>query len=497
MEISTSIELRAPVIPADKTGEYLALPPGGDTPIKAGRGGYFRAATDGAPAIWIGRSEYGDTPGTGVLADRAIGDVGINHWLTEMRALPPENWDAEQALQLARPVVRQLFGWIARFAPDSRIVNGRIVPNTPPPTPVFSRPPSSANMGGQTSGWLKNADGGDRIQATTSRLYVRRDALVRYLTGLPWPDGTWRRVNPRIGQKALENGDADWPGLVEARPPTGIGPLHGTDNKGRPRKFWSAAEVLAWGLEGWDVHGTWVPEGTTSAPMRVMNSACAPLCSLATYALFHDLITGIREQQHTLTMSWFSSRGRAPIAPSAKAINQWLADAGSGLGRVFGQHIGAIYVTIPDEMFPDIFEVAQQAQPDDQQWLVAPGSAWERAEQSHSEAMHMGETAREQIGFALDDGPLPQEAWLDLMSFGSTEQILRADRMGQDKRLPPAYTAPETTLPVDGTDTARRPVFSEQYQPPDADDRADLRVTPTGDDRDGSSPTQPSASERR
>ena len=497
MELSTSVELRAPVIPADKKGEYMVLPPGGDTPVKAGRGGYFRAATDGAPVVWLGRIDWGDTPGAGVLGERAFGDTATHHWLSEFRAMPEHGWDPEQALLMARPVVQQLFGWVNRFSPNSQIANGKIVHSTPLPTPVYARPRSSTNMGGQTSGWLPNADGSDQIRGIkTHRLYLRRDALIRYLTSVPWPEGAWQRVHHSVGQKALENGEADWHGLVEAQPPTGLGLLHGADKRGRPRRLWSAAEILAWGLDGWNIHGAWVPEGTAPAPMRVLPSACAPLCSLVMFSLFHELVTGNYHQQHTLTMSWFTSRTRAPLAPATKAIHAWLSNEGAGLGHIYGQHIGAAYVTIPDEMFPDVFDAGKQSLPADQQWLAAPGSAWQRAEDANSDAAHLGEEAREQISLALDNGVIPDEAWLDLLCFGSTEQILRADRMNRERRLPPAFAAPETNMPVENADSERTTVFAGDSDLSAADARADLRMTPDSEMLGGvpsGGPADPSA----
>ena len=449
VELSLDIELRAPVNPRDHSGDYMVLPPGSSEVVKGGRGGYFRAAAYGVPAIWLGDVKYGDSPGAGVLRQTAIGGIKTDHWLSEMRATTEsQDWNPESALKQACPVIKQLFGWIDRFSPHSRIDNGLIVPERPFPTPVFSRLKSAAQMGGQTGGWIGNADGGDRIHARTTRLYIRRDALVDYLNSVSWPDGAWRRTHSNIAKKALEQGDEGWPGVVEAKPPRGLGVLQGQDKKGRSRRFWSTAEILAWGLDEWILLGSWVPDGTAPAPMRIMPSPCAPLCSLASFYLFDALINGNISQQYTLSMAWLASRSRAPAAPATKAINEWLAEIGTGLGRIYGQHIGSVYITAPDEMFPDIFDAACQAMPKGREWLASPGGAWERAEGASSEAAQMGENARIQLESALENGPLPGEAWLDLASFGSTEQMLRSDAMNRERRLPPAFTAPCAIMPT-------------------------------------------------
>ena len=482
MKLSSSIELRAPVNPADSEGDYLVLPPGADTPkTTSARGGYFRAATDGAPAMWLGKVEYGDQPGQGVLGERVIADIGIKHWLAEFRAKPQQQrWDAEEALLRSRPVAQQLLGWILRFQPESQVVNGRILPEVPPPAPVFE-PPMGMRMEGQASGWLANADSPIRVRAETSRWYIRRDALVRYLTQVPWPDGKWTRKHPSVAQKILDNGEADWHGLIEADPPTGIGPLHGLDPvKRKLRRLWSAAEILAWGLEGWRLRGAWLPEQTISAPMQVLRSACAPLCSLATFLLFHEMVVGEPKlsgrRKHTPTMSWLTSRGRALAAPAAKALNDRFIERSDG--NMYGQHIGALYITIPDDSLPDVYQAAQAALPEDRRWLMPPGLAWLRAEEAHPEAARMGEAARTQISHALDEGPLPDEAWRELLSFGSTEQILLSDRQGQERRFPPAYTAAALSMPTGGGIKSHAQAFEETERISSPKAEADLRMVP-------------------
>ena len=491
------MELRAPVNPADERGDYLVLSPGSDTPEKGVRGGYFRAATDGAPALWLGKVEYRDQPGQGVLGERVIADIGIKHWLAEFRAKPQQQyWDAEEALRLARPVAQQLLGWILRFQPESEIVDGRILPEVPPPAPVFE-PPMGMRIAGQTSGWLANADSPNRIRAETSRWYIRRDALVRYLTQVPWPDGKWTREHPSVAQKILNNGEADWHGLIEADPPTGIGPLHGTDPKGKSRRLWSAAEILAWGVEGWRLRGAWRPERTVPAPMRVLRSACAPLCSLATFLLFHEMVVGepklSMRRKHTPTMSWLTSRGRALAAPAAKMLNERFIERSDG--NMYGQHIGALYITIPDDSLPDVYQAAQAALPEGRRWLMAPGMAWLRAEEAHSEAARMGDAARTQISHALDEGPLPEDAWRELLSFGSTDQILRADRLGQERRFPPAYTAAALSLPTGGGIQSHAKAAEKTSHASRPKAGADLRMvpdeTPSLPPSDGASILQP------
>ena len=443
MELSTSVELRAPVNPRDSSGEYMVLLPGSDEPQHASEsGGYFRAATFNAVVVWLGPSGYNDSPGSGVIDDRVVGGFPTKYWISEWRA-SPMHWNPEELLLSAAPVVRRVLTWIERFSPGSKVVNGRIVPAEPPPAIDFSRPPPSGDVGGQTSGWLPNGDGGNQIRAETARLYIRRDKLVRDLAGGAWPRGVWKRVHPKIGNSALDNGDVDWVGLLEAKPPSN-GLLHGMDGKRRKRRLWSAAEILAWGLDGWEVHGAWLPDATDQGPFQISAAPCAPMRNLAAFHLFHELAFSNPEGKYTLTMAWLTSRGRALVAPAAKAVHQWFAE-NAGIGRVYGQHVGSLYMTTSDDVLADALAVVQDAQP----LIAVPGNAWRRAEEVHPEASSMGSEARENIQAALDKkGALPAAAWQDLLSFGSTEQLLAADAAAP--ALAPAYTAPAPTLPSEG-----------------------------------------------
>lgn len=448
MELSASVELRAPVNPRDKGGEYMVLLPGTDEPRHAPEtGGYFRAATMNAVVVWLGQTGYTDSPGAGVIDDRVIGGFPTKYWISEWRA-SPLYWDPEALLVESAPVVRRVLSWIDRFSPGSKVVAGRIVPGTNPPAIDFSRPPPSGDVGGQVSGWLANGDGGNHIAAETARVYIRRDKLIRYLCDCDWPRGLWKRVHPNVGNRALDNGEDGWVGLIEAQPPNN-GLLHGMDAKRRKRRLWSAAEILAWGLEGWEVHGAWMPDDVSGGPFRLTAAACAPMRNLAAFHLFHELAFGNRDGKYTLTTAWLSSRGRALVAPAAKAVHQWFAE-NAGIGRVFGQHIGSMYMTAPDDALADALAVVQDAQP----LMAAPGNAWRRAEAVHPEASRMGSEARENISHALNGGGgLPAAAWQDLLSFGTTEQLLAADAGASE--IAPAYTAPAPTLPSDsGSATA-------------------------------------------
>ena len=83
-DLSKHVELRAPINPYERAGEFMRLPPGSDQPkLSSKAGGYYRAAAPNTVAIWLGKSSYGDTPGAGVVSDRAIGSIGIN-WLARI-----------------------------------------------------------------------------------------------------------------------------------------------------------------------------------------------------------------------------------------------------------------------------------------------------------------------------------------------------------------------------------------------------------------------------
>lgn len=438
-----SVELRAPVNPRDAGGDYYRLPPGENTPVRGplGTGGFYHAAPDDAIVVWLGRAPHQSRPGAGVLAEKAVADFRTQYWMQEIRAWPTGRWDAAEALLAAAPAAHRLLSWINHWLPSACLdAEGNLHPGETLPETIYPRPPAGVDPGGQASWWLPNAHGGERVMAPTLRLYIRRDAFLRYLLRCRWPaPGRWRRVSREEVAKVLKERDADWPGLIEARPPF-IGLLRGVDNRNRPRRLWSAAEVLAWAQRGWQLDGGWIPVNTIPAPMRLSEAPCAPLRNLLALHMFNNLFRS-RQARTSLTVVWLSSRSRAMTAPAARSIDNWCS-VNAGAGTILGQHAGAIYVTVPEFLLPDLAHQIRKVQP----LLLVPGAGWAMAEKTDSSTAEKAEFARQRIARRLAAGKrLPAAAWPDLLSYGTTDLILAAE--AQSDRLKPAYAAPAASAP--------------------------------------------------
>ena len=426
VKLSDSIELRAPVDLRESGGEYMRLQPGSDEPqLSKKLGGYFRVADPNTTVVWLGRSNYGDTPGAGVVGHRGVGGIGAKYWVAEWRA-SPLRWDAEELLVSAAPAVRRAMTWIDHFLSGAQVIGGRIMSADSPMdlSETFTRG-EFAEVRGQTSGWLANGDGGLHVVAPAMCAYIRRDELLRYLTGCDWPHGSWARAPAKAAARVLDNGEADWVGVIEAQPPV-RGLLQGANTRNQKRRLWSAAEILAWGADGWDVQGAWIPEKKQSAPRHLAGPACAPMHDLAAFHLFHDGVFVDPLHFGTLAMAWLSSRGRALVAPAAKALDEWAMKNPDAGARVYGQKLGGIYMAALEDSLADAFAVIQQAQP----LMAIAGNDWRRAEAVDSEVLQRGSDARANIQAALDsDEGLPSDIGQDLLSFGTTEQLLAADAM--------------------------------------------------------------------
>lgn len=446
--VSGAIELRAPVNPRDPGGEYYRLPPGASEPVKGpmGTGGFYHAAPDGAIVLWLGTAPPGATAGAGVLAEKSIADFKTKYWLQEIRAWPTAGprWDAAEALIGAAGAAKRLLAWINHWLPSAGIdENGQLLSGESLPEAIYPRPPPGVDPGGQTSAWLANAHGGQRIMAPTLRLYIRRDAFLRYLVRCPWPaPGGWRRVARAEVADVLKDRRADWPGLIEARPPP-VGLLRGVDTRNRPRRLWSSAEVLAWAQRGWQLDGGWAPAQTIDPPLRLSEEPCAPLRNLLALHLFNHLFKS-RQARSSLTAVWMSSRSRALTAPAARSIENWCS-VNAGAGRILGQHAGAIYVTVPEFLLPDLAHQIRKAQP----LLLVPGSGWAAAENNDASTAEKAEFARARIARRLASGKrLPAKAWPDLLSYGTSDLILTAE--SQANPIKPAYAAPAAVAPPPG-----------------------------------------------
>ena len=439
--VSNSIELRAPVNPRDPGGDYYLLEPGATTPRKgpAHSGGYYRAAPDGAVVLWLGKAPHGSSPGNGVLAEKALAGFRTEYWLKELRAWPSGRWDASEALLTAQPAAERMLSWINHWLPSAQISDdGSLLLGEDLPETIYPRPPAGVDTGGQTSYWLANADGHERV-AQPMRLYIRRDEFIQFLTRCPWPaPGRWRSVRRAEVLQVLKKKQLDWPGVIEARPPE-IGLLRSVDGRQRPRRLWSVAEVLAWAHPDWQIGRGWVPAQTIPSPMRLPLAPCAPLRNLVGMHLFLELFRS-RQARSSLTMVWLSSRARAQVAPAARVIYQWCGVNG-GIGHITGQHAGAIYLVVPDYVTADLAAHVRLKQP----LMLFPGNTWREVEENDPATERKAQLARSAISRQLQVGKLPKAAWPDLLSFGTTEHILAAD--AQANRMKPAYDAPAAAAP--------------------------------------------------
>lgn len=432
----TSIEFRAPADERQPDGEYWMLPANGEKPCKGRRDGRMHPTEQpGTIAVWLcPRANYREQYAPGVLSSsKAFANIPSRYWLGEWGAFP-RPWNAEKLLLQSAALVRQVLAWIERWDSDAEVADGRIRLNMPEMSPLhFPPPPGSMDIGGQVSCWLGNGDGGAVHMGPVRRAYIRRDAVVRHLAGCDWPVGPWQRVGAQAATAVLKEGDAEWVGLIEAQPPR-LGILCGKDARGRRRRLWSAAEILAWGLEGWDIRSAWMPEDTDERPFggldEVFADMCgtAPMCNLAALHRFYSATIEQRgvASHFSPTQSWLSSRSRALVAPAAKAAYRLLGRTASS-GRVYGQHLGALYLAAAcDKEAERLAATMRKAQP----LMMAPAPVWRQIEAARPELNRQGNRVRRGIQAMLDMGrPLPQAFSTDLLRYGTPAQLLAADSL--------------------------------------------------------------------
>ena len=450
------VEVRTPDNPSDPAGPWRAIDTrgGGVRRQRGGPPGYFAAAPPDTAAVWLGKAGFGDRPGRGVLGDQAVGGLKLRHWLNEMRAVAPPEAEPDERLVTAAPAVFGLVRLLRRWLPEAAVSSGRLMHNIEALetwTENQKPPPEGMAADGQYSPWLANGDGGEGDRALLHcRPYLRRDVLLAQLLAGPWPGSNWRRIGPADAELARNNEGPLWPGLVEARPPSRIALLNGTE-----RTLWSLDEIRAWPggrHDDWSILGGW--QADPGPPPLAF--AAPPTAAVSAFVAWH-LLWEAPPWKSPLRI-WLSSQARAQVAPGAQACARWI-DA-NGVGRMLGLHAGAFYVSLPAELTPELASTLLPAN------TLIPAGAMAAAERQLPEAEARGQRVRQRLKQALDakpPTPLPPPAWPDLLLSGSAPQIARAD--GRLKLMPPAFASQLETPEAPDTPSAAKPPEAPEAPP--------------------------------